>query len=619
MPGIIGLIGERCEAEGQRLLEAMVASMKHDAAYLSGSRCFPELGVYCGWVAHEGSFAAHQCSDDAQVARVFFSGECSPRPRLSKEPAQPDKGQRRSSGLLELYQAHGSSFVAGLNGLFSGLLVDPVRRCAFLFNDRYGSERIYCHERDGVTYFASEAKALLTILPSVRCFDEQGIVQFLTYGSTMEGRTLFRGVRLLPGGSLWTFRGTGLPSRKRYFHPREWESQLPLQEEAFVAQFEERMRETVPDYFASDGKLGISLTGGLDTRMIMACMPERGSHAVCYTFAGHSGETLDVKLARVVAKACGLEHHVLRIGKDFLVEYGRHVDRTVFVTDGCAGALGAHELSFTEQARQLSLVRLTGNYGSEVLRSMSTFKPIGLAGDVLDPGVREAIRAQHSAIAVDHAHPVTHAVFREIPWHLYGALAAGRSQLVFRTPYLHNDIVKLAYRAPPASRVSLGAALRVVQRSRYQLACIPTDRGLVASARGAGNACRRILAEATFKLDYLHKEGMPGWLAPLDPLLGSVGRLGVLGLHKFLPYRIWFRQELAAYVRDVLTDARTRQMPYWNPRWLQEMAARHTAGRANYLNEINAVLTLEAADRVLLRGTARTMGSQRVESTATQV
>src|SRR5206468_813556 len=125
-------------------------------------------------------------------------------------------------------------------------------------------------------------------------------------------------------------------------------------------------------------RIGISLTGGLDTRMIMACLPDLPKPPICYTFAGLHGETLDARVAARVASECGLEHRLLRIGPDFLSEYGNYVDRTVYVTDGCAGAVGAHEIYLNAQARRLAPLRLTGNFGSEVLRSMSTFKTVGL-------------------------------------------------------------------------------------------------------------------------------------------------------------------------------------------------------------------------------------------------
>ncbi|MCI0564410.1 MAG: hypothetical protein MN733_38550, partial [Nitrososphaera sp.] len=279
-----------------------------------------------------------------------------------------------------------------------------------------------------------------------------------------------------------------------------------------------------------------------------------------------------------------------------------YVDRTVFVTDGCAGALSAHEVYLNAQARQLSPVRLTGNFGSEILRSMSTFKPVGLTSALIDTDVRRMFSAPAQGASGNEVHPVTFAAFREIPWNLFGTLAAGRSQLTVRTPYLDNEIVGLAFRAPATSRQSSKPALRLVNDSNPRLGRIPTDRGLVWGDCGPLYRIRRLFSEATFKLDYLHKEGLPHWLSPFDSLLGSLSKLGVLGRHKYLPYRRWFRRELATYIGDVLNDTHTQQTAYWNSRVLSSIVADHVRGKKNYIREIHAVLTLEAVGRVLIQG-----------------
>jgi asparagine synthase (glutamine-hydrolysing) len=85
-------------------------------------------------------------------------------------------------------------------------------------------ERIYWHEDSSSVHFASEAKALLRILPQLREFDKIGVAQFLTFGCTLESRTLFRNVNVLPGASLWTF-GRGACQRAKYFSPQAWEAQ----------------------------------------------------------------------------------------------------------------------------------------------------------------------------------------------------------------------------------------------------------------------------------------------------------------------------------------------------------------------------------------------------------
>jgi asparagine synthase (glutamine-hydrolysing) len=131
---------------------------------------------------------------------------------------------------------------------------------------------------------------------------------------------------------------------------------------------------------------------------------------------------------------------------------------------------------------------------------------------------------------------------------------------------------------------------------------------LVWGGGGPSFLMRRLFSEVTFKLDYLHKEGLPHWLSSLDPLIGSLSKCGLLGLHKFLPYRSWFRRELATYVSDVLSDPYTRLLPYWNSPFLASIVPDHVHGRKNYIREIHAVLTLEATERLLIRGSSEHFG-----------
>jgi asparagine synthase (glutamine-hydrolysing) len=588
MPGIAGIISDKPAGECRRLALEMVSTLRREPFYDSGIGECGELGVYGGWVAHERSFAARQSGRKPDGTLLFFSGEC------FADATEPD--------IAALYQQASSNFGEGLNGLFSMLLVDQARGRVLLMNDRYGMERLYVHETQDALYFSSEVKPLLAVLPGLRAFDDRGVAHFLAFGSTHSSALLYRGVELLEGGTRWTFTHRHR-QKQRYFVPSSWETQSVLDAATFGEAFESTFARVLPRYVGDGARLGISLTGGLDTRMIMSCLPATVVGPTCYTFSGEEKRLLDERIAARVAAACGLTHRVLRVGSEFLAAYPTLVDRTVEATDGTSGATGAHEIYLNRLARDLAPIRLTGNFGSEVLRSMSTFKPIGLSPDLLVPDIRDAVRTLSAADVRTTVHPLTFAAFQEIPRSLFGSLAAGRSQVSFRTPYLDNDIVALAYRAPAAARQSSDSALRVVSR-HPALASIPTDRGVRLGDGAVARWRRRIFSEVTFKLDYLHKEGLHDWLAPAEPLLTALSRCGLLGLHKYLPYRRWFRGELAPYIRDVLTDPRTARLPYFCSKALATLVEDHVRGRHNYVREINAVLTLEAVERLLIRGSA---------------
>lgn len=587
MPGIVGIIRPVRRQDGPVLVDAMLATMKHETFYRAEACAVPEMNAYAGFAGFDDSMDGISSNESVSL---IISGEAF----LDSEPASGIK-------LIQLYQDKGQEFLKEINGLFCGLLIDRRRRKILLFNDRYGIQRIYYHQDGDVFYFASEAKALLKILPELRQFNPEGVADFLAFGCTLDWKTLFRGIEIVPGGSAWNF-DEGVCRKEKYFWPEAWESQPQLKPREFEERFQQTFKRILPRYFRSVSKTGLALTGGLDTRMILACRPRNDGHTTCYTFSGNHGETLDDQIAARVAEASQLEHSVLRLREDFFSNFAAQADKTVFLTDGCAGVLNAHENYFNRRARQLAPIRLTGNYGSEILRGVSTFKPVPLDRQLFSEDWRVKINSRMEVLAAHKEHHMTFAAFKDIPWNLFGNLEAGRSQLRFRTPYLDNDLVALAFQAPKELRESSLPACRLVHANDPVLGEIPTDRGFSGNNSGLKFLCRRIIAETTFKLDYYNNEGLPNLLAPLDPLFkGIASRLGIVGLHKFLHYRSWFRKELAAYVGEAFSNLRGKLNGFWNSDFVSRMAGEHVAGRKNHCLEIHAVLTLEAVERLLFR------------------
>lgn len=603
MPGIVGIVSVRPAGQCESTVRTMLATMQHEQFYKSGTYSAPDLGVYAGWVAHESSFSAAQPfkSEDETIV-ILLSGECFIDPQArDRQPDSPGVKRTVGTWLTDFYDEQGARMFEKLNGLFSGVLIDRKQGKAFLFNDRYGTERIYWHETKDAMFFASEAKALLRVLPTLRTFDPEGVAQFLTLGCTVDWRTLFRGMQILPGGSRWSFQDQ-TTKKERYFQTGVWESLPDLSIESFQQRLDETFQRVLPRYFQANSQLGIALTGGLDTRMILACEPEDIERPVSYTFTGQFGRTYDDRVAAEVAKVCGLDHHLLRLKSDFFSNFATHADRTVFATDGCFGVTGAHEIYFNRQARELAPVRLTGLFGSEILRGVSTFKPHMPSRELLDLDFAKIVDASLAHFRSEKAHPVTSAAFRNIPWNLFPSMAANRSQVVLRTPYLDNEIVALAYQMPAALRKSPAAALNLIRSNNPLLGRVQTDRRVEDKGAPFPRNVRRLFREVGFKIDYYYNEGMPHSGARFDPVVNAIdSRVRILGHHKFLHYRSWFQKELAPYVLRVVADARVQQSPFWERHFLNDIVKAHTQGYGNYVLAINSILTLEAVERLLFR------------------
>jgi asparagine synthase (glutamine-hydrolysing) len=601
MPGIAGIISKKSLGDWRPVVSAMLGAMMHEKTCSASLYADPAIGVYAGLVAPRESFSGGAAlrNEDGDVA-LLFSGETLRDTDAIDELKRKghNVGTSRAGWLPHLYEEHGDCFIKKLNGFFGGLVIDSRQGRAVLFNDRYGIERLYWCETNDAIYFATEAKALLRVRPELRTFDELAVWHFLMYGCALEWRTLFKGIHVVPAGSMWIIQ-SGECKQGYYFDPAEWEAQEPLTADAFDAELGDALTAILPTYFenGASSNVAMALTGGLDTRMVMACRPAK-TDVPCYTYAGASGTTLDMTLAARVAEACGLPHHVLRLEPDFFSNFGAHADGTIYRTDGTAGIMLTHESYLSANARRFGNIRMTGVFGGEVLRGVSTFKRTGFWEGLVEPSWRAPMA--NWAYSAPDRHPVTAAAFREMPWKLFGSLAACRSQLTFRTPFLDHRIVKLAYRAPEATRTTTDSSRRLIRDRDPKLAAFPTDRAYMDDRTGLGRSLTNAVSDLAFKLDYRGTDGLPHWLTPLDPVLDVLhSRAWVVGSHRFLRYRRWFRQQLSQYLRERVESA--GQNPMWDRQRLSRLADDHIAGRRNHVMDLNAVLTLEAVDRLLLR------------------
>jgi asparagine synthase (glutamine-hydrolysing) len=582
----------------------MVESLCHESFYISGTWIDESLGVYVGWVTPKDSFSdpMPQHNERGDVWLVF-SGEEFARPgtaRRLKEQGHSLEAEGPSY-LVHLYEED-SAFPASLNGRFQGILSDRVRGTATLFNDRYGMQRIYYHQSKDAFYFAAEAKAILRVRPELRVLDARGLGEFIACGCVLQNRTLFEGVQVLPPGSAWIFRDGALEQKGTYFDPAEWEKQSPLDPRAYYQKLQEVFSQNLPRYFNGSQPLGMSLTGGLDSRMILAWHKASPGSLPCYSFGGTFRDSQDVRLARRLAGLCNQSHEVIAVGNDFLSNFPRYAERSVYLTDGCLEVIHSPDLYVNERAREIAPVRMTGNYGGEVLRRVRAFKPVSPVAGLFPPEVFTQVQAAHNTYAsMSHTHPLTFAVFRQAPWHHYGLLALEQTQLSLRSPFLDNDFVQTVFRAPDSALMDNDVCLRLIAEGDVRLLQIRTDRGHAGNSGRLRTEISRAVLEFTFKAEYAYDHGMPQWMARIDHLLSSFHpeRL-FLGRHKFYHFRVWYRDALAKYVREMLLDSRTLSRPYLERRGLETIVRGHLKGNRNYTAAIHKVLTLELVQRLFL-------------------
>jgi asparagine synthase (glutamine-hydrolysing) len=603
MPGIVGLLTRKPRPEAEQDLLRMIDTLRHEKFYVTGVFIDEPLGVYLGWAVRDSSAHAMPVWNEAKDVGLVFCGEEFPEPGTARH--LKDRGHRVEGGplshLVHLYEED-PAFLADLNGRFHGLLVDRSRKTVTLFNDRYGMHRIYHHHSKDGFYFAAEAKAILAVRPELRTADPRSLAEFVACGCVLDNRTLFRGIELLPSAAAWVFRDGSIHEKGTYFRPREWEDQSPLEPEAYYRELREAFTRNLPRYFNGPERIGMSLTGGLDTRMIMAWCKAAPQSIPCYTFGGMFRDCQDVLVARRVAKICQQPHTVIPVASDFLSRFPHYAERSVYLTDGCVDVSRSPDLYVSEKAREIAPVKIVGTYGSEILAQVPTFKPVQPVGGLFSPELLAHIpQVEASYAALRRENPVTFAAFRQSPWSHYGVLALEQTQLTVRSPYLDNEFVRAVFRAPKSDRVNSDVRLRLIREGSPALGRIRTDRGVGGSGGRLFTAASRGLLEFTFKADHAYDYAMPQWLAKIDHLFSPFHlERAVLGRHKPFHFRVWYRDALARYVREMLLDARTLSRPYLERVGLEAVVRGHLKGDRNYTTQIHKVLTLELLHRLFL-------------------
>jgi asparagine synthase (glutamine-hydrolysing) len=575
----------------------MMETLNYEPFYVTGTYVDERLGIYVGWVGHPDSqIAALPLQSPDKKVTVVISGELF--------EANDGGTTGTSPSLIDRYDKSGELAFSQLNGSFAGLLADARTGQIRLFNDRLGFERLYWHQESNQTafYFSSEAKALLRVLPSTREFDRTGLAQFLRYGCTFHEKTLYRNISLLPPASVWTIHkgATLAPHKSNYFSPQQWEVDPRINSNDLSSRFTDVFQNALPKYFI--GQSGLSLTGGWDTRMILAGHVPEPQRLPCYTFAGPQRDTVDVQQARKVAKALQQDHQVLRLQADFFKDFGKHAEKTVFVSDGYAGICLSHEIYLNRKARDVAAIRVTGNFGSEILRGVTTFKEIHLHSDWFQGDLGEDLRLcrhQWTDDRREEQSPAKFAVFVEIPWRLATTARLANSQIQFRSPFMDLEVLRLACLVPPTvSGNSL--PIQFVQRLKPELLRVPTDQGESASVYSASETLRRLWYKGTFKLDYYTYEGTFGLFSraidrwKVDRLLPTQ--------HRYLHYRTWFGATLKDYVNDVLGSTNGFALGLIGGKRMRETLSRHSSSKTG-LADLNALVSIDLIHRHLLRAT----------------
>ncbi|MDZ7372426.1 MAG: asparagine synthase-related protein [candidate division KSB1 bacterium] len=322
MPGIYGVVTEDIEEVVKPLEPAIRRLLTHGEGYRAAH--YAEAGVLLGHVALEkgDEHLAIAQEDEKTIVLdgVIYDGE-------SVGLSGPAAGAAAAQQVSRLVGEMGMSMVARLNGSFVGCLWNRRERELVLFNDRYGLRPLYyCHVPGKGLAFAPDVKALRPIPWVPFRPSEEGVVEFLEFRQLLDDRTLFDGIRLFPPGCIARWKN-GRLHLERYWDYRPQPAQMSLQEA--VHRFHCLMQQAVRRQLKTSRPVGLLLSGGLDSRSVLAPAVPVAPHLRTYTYG--TPRAADVRLAKRLASACGVFHRLILQEPTFLEKVG---EEGVWITEG---------------------------------------------------------------------------------------------------------------------------------------------------------------------------------------------------------------------------------------------------------------------------------------------
>lgn len=224
--------------------------------------------------------------------------------------------------ILNAYSCWGIDCLAQFNGTWSFCLWDTLSNSLFMARDRAGTRPFYYTLHNKNFYFASELNAILENKSIGTELDEFAVYDYLTYTNVPAPRTIIKGIQKLPAAHYLFFKPGGEIVARQYWSPvRNDRPLLNLSEEEIAGQIRERLFKAVESRMQADVKVGVLLSGGLDSSISLACMSRLSPGPVkAYTvgFENKDQYRNEFDHARKVAALFKAEHRELIVTeKDF--------------------------------------------------------------------------------------------------------------------------------------------------------------------------------------------------------------------------------------------------------------------------------------------------------------
>lgn len=329
MCGIVGKVSFR---QGQHIQREDIITMAENVHH----RGPDDAGFYISKKKHVGlghqrlsiidlSAAGHQpmCNEDGSIW-IVFNGEIYNFQSLRQplvEKGHIFKSHTDTEVIIHLYEEYGEDCLQYLRGMFAFAIWDEKKQKLFLARDRLGKKPLKYYIGDHFLVFASELKAFIDMPGVPREIDEEAIHHYLTFQYVPSPMTGFKEIKKLSPAHFLTVdlsHSTPKIHESQYWHldyGYKRNLTIPEWEELFTEKFNESVRMRM----IADVPLGVFLSGGLDSSLVVSSLAESSSRPIKTFSIGFGYEKYnELPVAQKVASQFQTDHTVLSVQPDII-------------------------------------------------------------------------------------------------------------------------------------------------------------------------------------------------------------------------------------------------------------------------------------------------------------
>jgi asparagine synthase (glutamine-hydrolysing) len=298
------------------------------------------------------------------------------------------------------YHKWGAECVHHLNGMFAFAIWDRETESLYAARDRFGEKPFHFHydDAEGLFLFASEMKALWAAGINRKPL-HQAFLHFLTLGITEHPEfpelTFYEGILRLPPAHYLIFH----PDTKNLTIDRYWDLDKVTQRERTIDdsidQFQDLFQSAVNLRLNADTKIGIALSGGVDSASIASRSKNRVFDTVSAVFPGFIKDESD--MISGIAEQLGMASHIIQPHAAMLIENMHalvHHQEEPFASAGIMAQFAVHDLA----ARQGLRVMLDGQGADELLGGYDRYAQWHLLEVVREKGWASASKEANTLV-----------------------------------------------------------------------------------------------------------------------------------------------------------------------------------------------------------------------------